>query len=101
MTVSLSVPDVTRIATEVIRAEHAGLEVIAVTHGEGGGQYAEVILRVQGCHKHPCQVSLGVFRDVSEATLRAEIAQKVRAHVEEHGRGADDGHTPAHAPVHG
>lgn len=84
MTVSLSVPDVTRIANEAIQAEHAGLDVVAVTHGEGGGQYAEVILRVHGCQTHPCQMSLGVFRDVSESALRAEIAQKVRRHVDEH-----------------
>ena len=90
MTFSLSVPDVTRIANEAIQAEHAGLDVVGVTHGEGGGQYAEVILRVQGCQKYPCQVSLGVFRDVSESALRAEIAQKVRAHVDERGRGAGD-----------
>ena len=95
MTVSLSVPDVTRIANEAIQAEHAGFDVVGVTHGEGGGQYAEVILRVQGCNKHPCQVSLGVFRDVSESVLRAEITQKVRAHV--HGRGEGDARAAAHA----
>ena len=98
MTVSLSVPDVTRIANEAIQAEHAGLDVVGVTHGEGGGQYAEVILRVQGCRKHPCQVSLGVFRDVSESVLRAEITQKVRAHVHERGEG--DARTAAHASPH-
>ena len=95
MTFSLSVPDVTRIANEAIQAEHAGLDVVGVTHGEGGGQYAEVILRVQGCHKGPCQVSLGVFRDVSESALLAEITQKVRAHVHEHGRGESDARTAA------
>jgi hypothetical protein len=90
MTVSLSVPDVTRIANEAIQAEQAGFDVVGVTHAEGGGQYAEVILRALGCHEHPCQVSLGVFRDVSESALRAEIARKVRAHVAGHGRGNVD-----------
>lgn len=99
MTLSLSGPDVTRIATEVVREEHARLDVVGVIVGEGGGQYTEVILRVQGCQKHPCQVALGVFRDVSESALRAEIAHKVRQHVEEHGRGEGDARTVAHAPL--
>ena len=85
MTCPLSVPDVTRIANEAVRAEHAALDVVGVTRGEGGGQYAEVILRERGCQEEPCRVALGVFRDVSESALRAEIAHKVRHHINEHG----------------
>ena len=84
MPISLSMSDIKRIANDAIRAEHAALEVVGVTFGEGGGKYTEVLLRVQGCQQNPCQVSFGVFRDVTEAVLREEIAQKVRQHVSEH-----------------
>jgi hypothetical protein len=67
-----------------VRAEHAALDVVGVTVSDGEGKYTEVILRVQGCQKQPCQVALGVFRDVSESALRVEIAQKVRQHIDEH-----------------
>ena len=83
MVSSMSVTEITRVATEVARAEAPGLEVIGVSHAGGDGTYAEVLLRVRGCHKEPCQVSLGVFRDVSESDLRAEIGQKLRRHSEE------------------
>lgn len=84
---SLSVADVTRVATDAVRQVNSGLEVVGVMLGGGGGEYAEVLLRVQGCQQLPCQVSLGVFRDVSEQALHQEIVEQVRRHMTEHPRG--------------
>jgi hypothetical protein len=36
---------------------------------------------VNGCRKNPCNISLGVLRDVSEEELRVTIAQKLREHM--------------------
>jgi hypothetical protein len=83
---SLSVTDVSRVAAEAVDAEVSGLEVMGVFPAGSDSDYAEVLIRVQGCRNEPCQMALGVFRDVSESELREEIAGKVRRHFEEHHR---------------
>jgi len=80
----LNVTDVTRIASAAAREQSPDLEVTGVTFGAGGGDYAEVLLNVRGCRQEPCRMSLGVFRNMSEPQLHAEIADKLRRHVEEH-----------------
>ncbi len=80
----LTVADVTRVATEAVRAEAPGIEVVGVSFSGDGGDYAEVLLRVRGCSQQPCQISLGVFRSATEDALRAEITEKVRRHAAEH-----------------
>ena len=84
MPTHLSVTDVTRVATEAARAEAPGLEVVGVSFSGDGGDYAEVLLRVQGCRENPCQISLGVFRSLSEPALREEIGEKLRRPADEH-----------------
>ncbi len=84
MSTILSVTDVTRVATEAVRAEAPGIEVAGVSFSGDGGDYAEVLLRVRGCREQPCQISIGVFRTATEDALRAEIIAKVRRHAEEH-----------------
>jgi hypothetical protein len=80
----LNVADVTRIAVDAAREQSETLEVIGVTLSAGGGDYAEVLLSMHGCRLPPCQMSLGVFRNMPEPELRAEFAKKLRRHLEEH-----------------
>jgi hypothetical protein len=82
----LTLLDVRRIAREVISKEHPDLEVLGVTTSEGGSRYTEVILRIRGCHAEPCQVIIGVDRDVSEPAFRREVDKRVRQHLSQQPR---------------
>ena len=80
----MNTSDVTRIAKDVAQQESPSLHVVGVMVSEGGGDYVEVILRIHGCQEEPCQVAIGLFRNVEEAVLRAEIEDKLRRHLAEH-----------------
>jgi hypothetical protein len=79
--VRVSLKTVSDIANEVIRKQDDRLEVVGVSPGVGDGAYTEIMIVVNGCRKNPCNISLGVLRDVSEEELRVTIAQKLREHM--------------------
>ena len=79
----LSMAEVRRIAAEVAQAESPSLEVSGI-HINGGSGYSEVLMTIRGCRPEPCQVAVGVFRDMPEPALREEIATVVRRHLSEH-----------------
>ena len=80
---TLTVTDVTRIATEAAREQSPRLEVVAVTLG-GEGSYAEVIIDIAGCRAEPCRFSVGVFRDATPAVMHDEIAGQLERHIRGH-----------------
>ena len=77
----LNVAEMTRIAADAAHEQSEALEVIGVTLS---GDYAEVLLSIHGCRLPPCQMSLGVFRNMPEPEIRAELAEKLRRHFDEH-----------------
>lgn len=82
---SLHVTDVTRIARDAASAQSAKLRVIGVTAGDGDGDYTEVIIDLEDCGTQPCRMSVGVFRNASEESVRDEIVKRLERHVREHG----------------
>jgi hypothetical protein len=80
----LSASDVERIASEAAQTTSSSLAVSGVTFSGGGSGYSEVLITVRGCRTPPCQIALGVFRDISETALREEIATSLRRHLQEH-----------------
>ena len=80
---TLTVTDVTRIATEAAREHSSTLQVVGVTLG-GEGNYAEIIINVAGCQVEPCRFSVGIFRDAPEAVIHREIAGQLQRHIREH-----------------
>jgi hypothetical protein len=76
----LSIRDVARIASEAARAASPALTVIGVTV-TGGSGYSEILVFNGGCGPEASQCALGVFRDSSEAALRAEIIDTLRRHL--------------------
>jgi hypothetical protein len=78
----LSATEVSRIAWQVAREVSADLSVIGVTTTGGDTGYTEVHLTILGCHTEPCKMTVSVFRDVSEGTLRNDIASRLRTHLE-------------------
>jgi hypothetical protein len=79
--VRVSLKTVSEIATEVIRKQNDSLEVVGVSPGEGDGAYTEIMIVLNGCRRDPCNISLGVLRDMSEDDLRITIAEKLREHL--------------------
>jgi hypothetical protein len=83
--VTLTIADVTRIARQAARKESESLEVAGVTLGGGtDSDYVEVLINIRGCIASPCQIAVGTFRDLSESALAAEIALKLREHLDTH-----------------
>jgi hypothetical protein len=73
----LTLTDVMRVAQEATRA-HEEFTPLAALTTTGGSSYAELLLRVRG---RLALTTIGVFRDVSESQLQADIslALSVRA----------------------
>jgi hypothetical protein len=79
----MSMTEVRRIAAEVAHEESPSLEVSGI-HINGGSGYSEVLMTIRGCRTEPCQIAVGVFRDLPEPALRQEIATALRRHLSEH-----------------
>jgi hypothetical protein len=74
---TLSISEVVRIASEAAQAASPTFTVIGVT-ATGGSGYSEILVVNVGCDAEPCHCALGVFRDNSEAALKAEILDTLR-----------------------
>ena len=78
---TLNVTDVTRIATEAAHELSPRLQVVGVMFGQRSGDYAEILIDIEGCQNEPCRVSVGVFRNSTESELHDEIAQNLQRRV--------------------
>ena len=76
-----SASEVSRIASRAAQDVSTTLSVTGVTISGGDSGYTEVHVTVAGCHAAPCQLTLSVFRDSSEAALHSDITSKLRAHL--------------------
>jgi hypothetical protein len=76
-----SLKTVADIASSVARQHNERLEIVGVSPGEGDGAYTEIMIVVKGCRNAPCNISLGILRDVSEEDLRSTISEKLREHL--------------------
>jgi hypothetical protein len=76
-----SATDVSRIAAQAAYEVSADFSVTGVTISSGDSGYTEVHVSVVGCHTEPCRLTVSVFRDASEDTLRRDIRSSLRAHL--------------------
>ena len=81
---TLTIDTVTRIATEVAREQSSPVRVVGTVLSSRGSQYAEIVVSIEGCHREPCQLQLGVFRNVDVQTLRIQIADQLLRHLASH-----------------
>ena len=86
MTSELNVSEVTRIAREAADRHSLPLEVMGVTLPTGGSDYVEILVSIDNCASPPCQIAVGVFRNLSESALSDEIVSRLRHHVEKQRR---------------
>jgi hypothetical protein len=75
---SLDLETVREIASQVAREQHEQLQVVGV---RAEGEYAEILLSLNGCTIDPCRVMLGVLRDTDPRTLRSYIADSLHRHL--------------------
>jgi hypothetical protein len=75
---ALEVSDVVRVAIDAVRETSSRLTVIGTTIPAGGSDYVEVLLDLEGVETPPRRLLLGVFRNVSESTLRSHLSRQVR-----------------------
>ena len=80
MSKTLDLPTIREIAAEVASEQNQRLEIVGVKTA-GDGQYAEILVSVNGCEAEPCRVSLGVFRDAPPEDVRSAIADSLRQHL--------------------
>jgi hypothetical protein len=78
------VEGVSRIAQEAAREQSAAVKVVGVVLGAGSGDYVEILVTIEGCAAEPCQFSLGVFRNSSEAAVKHAFSEQLRRHLEQH-----------------
>jgi hypothetical protein len=76
----LSITEVARIAAEAARSASPALTVTGVTV-TGGSGYSEIFVCDYARPAHP-HSAVGVFRNISEAALRAEIIETLRRHLD-------------------
>jgi hypothetical protein len=74
---TLSVPEITRIAAEVAREHDGALLVLGVSSSDGGSGRAEILIRVRGCHAEPCTIQLNVPRN-HHSELELELRTKLQ-----------------------
>ena len=77
----LNLSEVARIARDAAREHSLPVEVVGAVPGGADGRYVEVLVSIDGCAREPCQVEVGVFRDVAEGRLRQEIGARLRQHI--------------------
>ena len=79
----LNVQEVTHIAREAAGSLSRNLRVAGVTVADRDGDYVEVIIDVEECHRAPCRVSVGVFRNASPDVVREHIVAHLQQHLDE------------------
>ena len=72
------VSDVARVAIDAVRESSSGLTVIGTTIPAGGSDYVEVLLDVEGAETSSRRLLVGVFRNVPEPALRADLSSQLR-----------------------
>lgn len=77
----LTIDELTETAREAAFNVSAHLTVVGLTVGAGGGQYVEVLVNIDGCHRQTCKVSLGVFRNQTRSAIRLSLEARLRLHL--------------------
>jgi len=75
---TLTLPDVRRIASDVAQQEHPALDVVGVTPREGSTTSAEVIFAVRDREVAPSRMVIGVSRQISEIECRGAVRTRLR-----------------------
>ena len=72
---------VTQAAAEAARDYSFPVSVVGTVPTGDGSDYVEIVLRIDGCHKDPCHLQLGVFRGSNIEHIRTQIVEQIRRHL--------------------
>jgi hypothetical protein len=82
---TLELDEIRRLAVEIVHDENHAVDVVGVLTESGGSGYTEVLISLRGCAPEECRISVGIDRHVNEIAFRATLADKIRAHLQDHG----------------
>jgi hypothetical protein len=80
---AINLEEVASLSRQVVSAFDQELNVVSVSATEGGGDRAEILVTVGGCHQEPCIHLVNVSRGSQEILvedLRAKLAQSLQVH---------------------
>src|SRR5262245_13219749 len=80
----LTLPEIRRIASDVAREQDPALEVVGAMAAGNELLYSEVILSIRGCRVEPCQLMIGVNRNLSEIECRDAMRAGLKRHIAVH-----------------
>ena len=75
---SLSLPEIRRLAAEVAREVDPSFEVVATTNTEGAVDYTELILTVHNRADEAGRIVVGIRRGASEVEIRNLLRDRLR-----------------------
>ena len=86
---SLSLPDLTRIA-ETVAADHdPGLTIVGIASSDSETGRVELLVTVAGCHEHPCTLLVNLPRH-EPGEFAAELQRSLRGALDVHQRRRDE-----------
>jgi hypothetical protein len=76
---SLTLPEVRRIARDVAQQQSPAVDVVGVTGREGSSGSAEVIFAVRDPEREPSRLVIGVSRQTSASECQGTVRSRLRA----------------------
>jgi hypothetical protein len=74
----LTVPQLSRVASEWLTHHRPDLEVLGVTVNTGGSSYSEILFRIRDGAGDPSEALVGVFRNSDEDGVRRQLSDRLR-----------------------
>lgn len=82
---SLTLPEVTRIADAVAREQGSAFSVLSVASSDAETERVELLVTVAGCHREPCTFLLNLSRG-ERIRFEEELRIQLRAALVEHSK---------------
>jgi len=78
----LALSELTRITEAAVRDQNPALTVVGIASADLESGRAEILIRVSGCHREPCTLSVNVSRDPE--SFERDLATQLRSALEAH-----------------
>ncbi|MGH9239013.1 MAG: hypothetical protein ACRD3G_13315 [Vicinamibacterales bacterium] len=79
----LAVRTVAQIAVEAVREASPDLTVAGVMPGDGGTNYVEILINVEGWDSDGSQITVGAFRNTGPAAFKKQISDSIQRRLHE------------------
>ena len=76
----IGIDEIERMVRTAAKEHHLPLQVVGASF-DGGSDYVELVVNVDGCVLPPCRFSIAVFRNESARAIYRDIAELLERHV--------------------